>query len=354
MIKKYLFIPAIIMIAVLTAGCARSPGNDSPAPSRDDVSAPSQETASESETPAAPAEQSVTIRIGGLKGPTSMGMVKLLKDAKDGNSLNDYEFTLAGSADELTPRLVTGDLDIAAIPANLASVLYNNTGGQIKLLAINTLGVLYIVEDGNTIENLTDLKDKTIYATGRGAVPELTLNYLLRENGLDPEKDVDIEWKTEPTEVVSLMSAKEGGIAMLPQPYVTVAQGVIENLRIAVDLTREWDALGADSMLITGVLVVRAAFADEHRDQLAAFLEEYRASTEYVKANTADASVLIEEFDIVKAAIAEKALPYCNITYYAGSDMKTAIQGYLQVLFDQNPQSVGGVLPDDDFYYGAR
>ena len=298
-------------------------------------------------------EEPATIRIGGLRGPTSMGMVKLLKDAGEGKSSNSYEFLLAGSADEITPKLISGELDVAAVPANLASVLYNSTGGKIKLLAINTLGVLYIVEKGDTIKKFADLEGKTIYATGRGSAPEYALYYLLEENGIDPEKDIDIEWKSEPTEVVSLMVQNQGSIAMLPQPYVTVAQGTVENLRIAADLTKEWDALGTGSMLLTGVLVVRSDFADEHPDQIMKFLEEYKESTEYVNANIPEAAELIEEFDIVKAAVAEKALPFCNIAFFAGADMKAAMQGYLKVLFDRNPQSVGGALPDDDFYYGA-
>ena len=343
------YIPALILALAMAAsplaGCAPNTGAGtlSTLPTDDTAPTPAQETAPEP----------VNIRIGGLRGATSMGMVKLLKDSKDGVSFNTYEFTLAGSADEITPKLISGELDIAAVPANLASVLYNNTGGKIKLLAINTLGVLYIVERGVTIKTLSDLKDKTLYATGRGSAPEYALNFLLKENGIDPEKDVSIEWKPEPTEVVSLMAQNPGSIAMMPQPYVTVAQGAIGDLRIAADLTKEWDALGADSMLLTGVLVVRAEFADKYPGQIASFLDEYKASTEYVNANVRDASILIEEFDIFKAEIAAKALPYCNIAFYAGADMKTAMQGYLQALFDQNPQSVGGALPGGDFYYEA-
>ena len=296
-------------------------------------------------------EEDVTIRIGGLKGPTSMGLVKLMEDNETGEAKNSYEFTIAGSADEVTPKLVQGELDIVAVPANLAAVLYQNTDGAVQLLAINTLGVIYIVEKGETINSVADLAGKTIYATGKGSTPEYALRYILSENGVDPDTDVTIEWKSEPTEVVSTLAAEEGGIAMLPQPYVTVAQGSVEGLRIAIDLTEAWDALENGSMLLTGVLVVRKDFADAHPQAIADFLEEYQASTEYVNENNADAAQLIEKFDIVKAAVAEKALPYCNITYIAGADMVEPMDGYLQVLFDQNAESVGGALPGDDFYY---
>lgn len=300
---------------------------------------------------AQPKEEDVTIRIGGLKGPTSMGLVKVMEDDETGASANDYAFTIAGSADEVTPKLIQGELDIAAVPANLASVLYNNTEGAVQLLAINTLGVIYIVEKGETLTSIADLAGKTIYATGKGSTPEYALRYILSENGIDPDRDVTIEWKSEPTEVVSTLATAEDGIAMLPQPYVTVAQGSVEGLRIAIDLTEAWDALNNGSMLFTGVLLVRKDFAESHPQAIADFLKEYEASTAYVNENTADAAQLIEKFDIVKAAVAQKALPYCNITYIAGADMKAPMDGYLKVLYDQNPASVGGTLPGDDFYY---
>ena len=210
---------------------------------------------------AQPKEEDVTIRIGGLKGPTSMGLVKVMEDNENGAAANDYAFTIAGSADEVTPKLIQGELDIAAVPANLASVLYNNTDGAVQLLAVNTLGVIYIVEKGETIQSVADLAGKTIYATGKGSTPEYALRYILAENGIDPDQDVTIEWKSEPTEVVSTLAATDGGVAMLPQPFVTVAQGTVEGLRIAVDLTQAWDALENGSMLITGVLLVRRDFA---------------------------------------------------------------------------------------------
>lgn len=309
-------------------------------------------TSSEESTESSVVEEDpVTIRIGGLKGPTSMGLVKLMEDNETGAAANTYEFSIAGSADEVTPKLIQGEMDIAAVPANLASVLYNNTSGAVQLLAINTLGVIYIVEKGETIQSVADLAGKTIYATGKGSTPEYALRYILAENGVDPDKDVTIEWKSEPTEVVSTLATTEGGVAMLPQPFVTVAQGSVEGLRIAIDLTQAWDDLDNGSMLITGVLVVRSDFAAEHPQAIATFLEEYKASTHFANENTANAAQLIEKFGIVKAAVAEKALPYCNITFIAGEEMQTPMDGYLQVLFDQNPKSVGGTLPAADFYY---
>lgn len=295
--------------------------------------------------------EAVDIRIGGLKGPTSMGLVNLMDSSEKGEASNRYTLTVSGSADEVTPKLLKGELDIVAVPANLAAVLYNNTEGKIKLLAINTLGVQYIVEKGNTVQSFADLKGKTIYATGKGSTPEYNLRYLLKENGIDPDKDITIEWKSEPTEIVALFSQSSEGVAFMPQPYVTVAQGKIEGLRVALDLNSAWDELNNGSMMVTGVLVVRSDFAETYPDQINEFLKEYKKSTELANSNVAETATLVEKYNIVTAAVAEKAIPYCNITYIDGEEMKTALEGYLNVLYTQNPKSVGGKLPDDDIYF---
>lgn len=301
-----------------------------------------------------PAEEPTTIRLGGLKGPTSIGMVKLLSDAEEGLTKNSYEFTMAAAADELTPKLLQGEMDILAVPANLGSILYNNSEGKVQMLAINTLGVVYIVEKGGTtITSMEDLKGKTIYATGKGTTPEYALSYLLSQHGLDIETDVTVEFKSEPTEVVAAMANEESAVAMLPQPFVTVAQNQIQDLSVVLSLTEEWEKLDNGSMFITAGLIVRKGFAEKYPQQLATFLEEYAASTTFVNENTADAAQLVEKYDIVKAAIAEKAIPYCNIVCITGEEMKTAASGYLGTLLEQNPQAVGGKLPGDDFYYGS-
>ena len=308
-------------------------------------------TASDASTDESASAEKTTIRIGGLKGPTSIGMVKLMEDDETNSTANDYDFTVAGSADELTPLLIRGELDMAAIPANLASVLYNRTEGAIQILAVNTLGVLYIVETGNSVQSLADLKGKTIYATGKGSTPEYTLLYLLEKAGLDPEKDVTVEFKSEPTEVVALLKAQPEAVAMLPQPYVTAAQAQVEGLRIAVDLNEAWEAAETGRKQLTGTIVVRREFAEANPEAIEAFVTEYRASTEFANENVSEAAQLVEKYGIATAAIAEKAIPYCNITCMEGAEMKAAMQVYLGVLYEKNPDSVGGALPDDAFYY---
>lgn len=296
-------------------------------------------------------EEPVEIRLGGLKGPTSMGMVKLLDDAEKGEAKSSISFTMAASGDELAPMLLKGDLDVAALPANLAAVLYNNSDGAVQFAAVNTLGVLYIAETGEkTVNSISDLKGQTIYATGKGTTPEYTLRYLLLENGVDPDHDLSIEWMSEPAETVAQMAKEEHAIAMLPQPFVTVAGGQLENFQIVLDLTKEWEKLENGSKLITAGLVVRKEFAETHPEQLKLFLEEYKASTDYLNSNLAEGAALVEKYDIVKAAVAEQAIPGCNVTYLDGEEMKTAMEGYLKVLYDANPKSVGGKLPDDSFY----
>ena len=306
-----------------------------------------------------PAEDPVTVRVAALKGPTAMGMVKLMSDsdaaAESGEETtgNTYDFTLAASADEVSPKLMQGELDIACVPANLASVLYNRTDGGIVTLAVNTLGVLYIVENGNSVQSMADLAGRTIAASGKGSTPEYALRYLLSENGIDPDTGVTIDWKSEHSECVAALASGAATIAMLPQPFVTVAQTQLPDLRVALDLTEEWDALDNGSALLTGVVVARADFVKEHPAAVSNFLEQYSASVDWVNANTAEAAELIGGYDIVDATVAEKALPYCNIVCVTGTEMMDMLSGYLSVLWEQDAESVGGGMPNDDFYYGA-
>ena len=258
----------------------------------------------------------------------------------------------------MTPKIVRGETDIAAVPANLASVLYNNTQGEVQVLAVNTLGVLYIVESGDSVNSVEDLRGKTIYASGKGATPEYALNYILSENGIDPEKDVTIEWKSEHAECLAALLAEDNAIAMLPQPFVTTAQTKSDKIQVRLDLTAEWDAIQtnseAPSQLITGVVVVRKQYAQENPEAVEAFLKSYAESVEYVNANVEDAAQLVGKYEIVPAAVAQKAIPACNITCITGADMQQKLSGYLNVLFEQNPKAVGGALPADDFYYNAK
>ncbi|MBR1757838.1 MAG: ABC transporter substrate-binding protein [Lachnospiraceae bacterium] len=297
------------------------------------------------------AAKKVDVNIAALKGPTVIGMTKVIADAAEGNTANNYNFTIAGAADEITPGLIKGEIQIAAVPTNLASVLYNKTEGKVRIAAINTLGVLYILENGESIQSIEDLKGKTIYSMGQGTTPEYTLRFVLSQNGIDPDKDVTIEYKSEATEVVGVLAQTEGAIGMLPQPQVTAAMAQNDKLRVAIDVTEQWEkSVDNGSTVTTGSLVVNADWAAENPEALAAFLEEYKASVEYVNNNVDDAAAKLEELDLFKAGVIKKAIPMCNIVFITGDDMKTKVSGYLQVLFDQNPASVGGALPGEEIF----
>lgn len=343
--QKLLSAALTLFLLVSLAACGQKTEAPDPAPPAPEVQEPA---APETELPEEPIEDPVQIRMAALKGPTAMGLVSMM--AADGMD----SFTLAGSADEVTPALIKGDLDVACVPANLASVLYNKTEGGVVCLAVNTLGVLYIVENGEEIRSMEDLRGKTIVSAGKGATPEYGLRYLLSENGIDPDRDVTLDWKSEHSECVAALASGAATIAMLPQPFVTAAQGKIETLRMALDLTAEWDALDNGSAMITGVAVARRAFVEEHPAEVERFLEEYARSVDWVNANPAQAGELIAEYGIVEsAALAEKALPHCNIVCLTGQEMFEKLSGYLQVLSGAAPEAVGGALPGDGFYYGA-
>ena len=291
------------------------------------------------------------VRIAGLKGPTTMGLVNLLPMQEDGTANLSYDLQLYGAADEIVPLLTKGELDMAAIPANLAATLYQKTEGAIQVMAVNTLGVLYVVEKGDTIQSVADLKGRTILSTGKGTTPEYVLRYILAQNGIDPDNDVTIEFYSEATEVTAQMAVAGDAIAVLPQPYVTSASMQDDTLRVALDLTAEWEKV-CDTQLITGVTVVRTAYAEEHPDVVAAFLEDYAASVDAANNDLDGTAALCEEQGVVaKAAIAKAALPKCNIVCITGEDMKADVAGYAQVLYDADPASVGGAMPDDGFYY---
>ncbi len=289
--------------------------------------------------------------VAALKGPTAMGMVKMMSDDAGAN----WNFSIAAAADEIAPKLIQGELDIAAVPANLAATLYNKTQGKIQVLAINTLGVLYIIENGETVQSIDDLKGKTIYSAGQGATPEYALNYILTENGIDPTTDVNIIFSKEHTECLNALLNDENAVALLPQPFVTTAMTKAPGVRIALDLNQLWadvqEGKENPSALLTGVVVARSEFIQNNPEAVAAFMDSYAASVAFANENVDETAALIGSYEIVPEAVAQKALPYCCIVMIEGEEMQQKLSGYLQVLFDQNPASVGGAMPDEAFYF---
>lgn len=343
-VKRMLAAVVAAVMSLSLAACGASASSSEAASTAE--TAPASTVAEATASPETAAEG---LRIAGLKGPTTMGLVNLMNSEEGA----DYTFTMYGAADEIVPLLVKGELDAAAIPANLAATLYQKTEGQVEVACVNTLGVLYILEKGDSIQSVADLKGQTIVTTGKGTTPEYVLRYVLSENGIDPDTDVTIEYCSEATEALSQVQAGVATIAMLPQPFVTSALSQVEGLRVALDMNEEWQKV-AGSQLVTGVLVVRKDAVEADPDAFAAFLDGYAASVEAANTDLEGTAALCESYGIVaKAALAQKALPECNIVFETGEQMKTDLTNYFQVLYDADPTSVGGALPADDFYYGV-
>lgn len=302
-----------------------------------------------------PAGETAALRVGSLKGPTTMGMVSLMDKASKGEAKGSYEFTMVTAADELVGKMVSGDLDIALVPANMASILYQKTGQGIEVLNINTLGVLYVVAGDDSLKTIPDLKGKTVYMTGKGTTPDYVFGHLLSANGLG-DGDVTIEYKSEAAEVAAILKEQPDAIGLLPQPFVTAAMAQNENLKMVIDLTKQWDQLEASDSgrLVTGVTVCRKEVLEDGAmaEAVKVFMEEHKESAEFVNSNVEEAGDLVAKAGIIeKAPVAQKAIPYCSIVCIDGEEMKGMLSGYLNVLFGQDASSVGGKLPDDGFYY---
>lgn len=340
--KLISIILALIMIMSITA-CSSEP--EVPENEEPDASVSEPETESEPEKPEEPAFAGAEINIGVLKGPTGMGAAWLMDRNEQGLTLNDYEFTVAGAADELTGRLIQGGLDIAALPTNAISTLYNKTEGKIVTVGVNTLGVLYILENGENVMSIGDLEGKTILASGKGSTAEAVLNYLLAENGVTAE----IYWATEHTEAATLALTGEYDIVMLPEPFVTNVMSKSEDFRVALNIAEEWKSL-TGGVLTMGGIAVRKEFLEENPEAVAEFIKDYGMSIDFTNSDPANAGLLIEKYDIAAAAVAEKAIPRCNIVWLTGDEYRTVLESFLGVLNEANPASIGGAMPAEDFY----
>lgn len=328
----------LVFLFAALAGCA--PAETAPSPSPKNTPVPTVDAP----TPAARAQLAIVT----LQGPTGMGMAQLMQAAELGETAVDYTFSLSAAPTEITAKLTTGEVDIAAAPINLAATLYNKTEGDIVMLAVNTLGVLYIAQNGDDVNSIVDLAGKTLYATGQGATPEYVINYLLEKNGV---QNVTLSYMAEHAELATLLAAGEVDLAMLPEPNITTARMKNENLRVALDLTAEW-AKVSDTELVQGCIVARREVVENNPAAIRAFLEEYAASTAFANEHTEEAASLIAQYGILgNQAAAKAALPKCNIVCITGARMQESAAAMLQVLYEADAKSVGGALPDDAFYY---
>ncbi len=302
------------------------------------------------DTPA-PAEVNLYV----LSGPTGISAMNLWAAADAGETQNTYHITMPGANDEVVAAISNGDADIAAVATNLAATLYNKTSGGVTVLAVNTLGVLFLLGNGQEVATIADLAGKTIYAPGQGANPEYILRYVLTGNGLDPDKDVTIQFVGEGSELLTVWQTDPEAIIMAPQPVATSILMQNENAVTLFNMTDEWDKVsGGDSTLMMGCVIVRNEFLQENPGAVALFLQEYAASIEKAQSDVEGTAALCEQYGLIpKAALAKAAIPSCGLTFVTGAEMKSALSGYLQVMFDADLKSVGGAMPGDDFYYGA-
>lgn len=288
-----------------------------------------------------------SINIASMKGPTSIGLAKLYDRSDLKECANSYNYSIHGSADAITAGLIKGDIDIAALPCNVAASLYHKTEGEILIAGINTLGVLYVVEKGDTVNSVTDLQDQTIFSTGQGTTPEFTFNHILSMNNTQ----AIVSYSSEATEVISALTNLDSAIAVLPEPYVTIAMNTIPDLRVCLDLTKEWEDISENSTMVTGVIVIRKEFAEQNPDAIEKFFNDYDSSIEYIGENTAGIAALLGTLDIMKEDIAREAIPNCNVVLITGDEMETKVTSYLNVLYEANPESVGGKAPESGMFY---
>lgn len=346
--KKLKRLSAFICAAVIIAGLVSCSSNGA------DTSSASAASSAVSDIPKS------KVNLAVLKGPTGIGMINLLDASDNGKALNNYEYTISSTTDEITAKLIQGVYDIATVPTNIAASLYNATDGKIKILALNTLGVLYLLENGKEINSVDDLKGKTIYASGQAEMPEYVLNYILESNGINPEKDVNIKYVAQQSELETLASSGKATLCVLPEPDVTTVLTQSKELRVALNLTDEWEKAAKKnkkegSVLSMGCVVVRSEFADNNKDAVDAFLKEYEESINKVNSDIDAAAALCEKYEIVtKSEIAKNVIPRCNIVFISGEKMKEQIGNFYDVLYNANKKSVGGALPNEAFYYISK
>ena len=299
-----------------------------------------------------PTPQTVKANVFMISGPTGIGAVNLMSADEAGTAKGDYEFTVVAAPTEIVAKISNKEADIAAVATNMASTIYNKTNGGVTVLAVNTLGVLNVLTNGTEITSLADLKGKKVYTTGQGANPEYVIDYLLTKNGVNPDTDLDLQFKAEGTELVTVWATEPDAVIIAPQPVATSILNKYEDSKLTIDLTDEWEKVGDGSALMMGCVIVRNEFLSQNPDTVKLFLEEYEASIKKANEDVDGTAALCEKFGIVaKAALAKKAIPASNVCFVTGSEMKTKLSGYLAVLFAADKKAVGGKLPADDFYY---
>ena len=333
--KKFLSVIAVLMCLVMALSLTACKGNENV------DSTPSNSTAK------------AEVTVACMTGPTGMGMAKLMAENEEGKTQNSYTFDVQAAATDILPRFIKGEVNIASVPTNVAATVYKQTGGKVRILAVNTYGVLSILEKGNTIDSVDDLKGKTVYSTGKGQNPEFILKYILTENGIDPEKDLTLEFVSSDDLKAKLISG-EAEVAMAPEPLATAVMVQNKELNRVLSINDEWSKV-SENQLMMGCVIALDSYISENKDAVEKFLKEYEASIKFALENPDAAASSCAKYGISPSeAIAKKSLPTCNLCYVTGETMKNSVKAYYSVLFNADPTSVGGALPADDFYYNAE
>lgn len=313
----------LVVALVLTAGCAKKPEY-----------------------------KAADISVACMTGPTGVGMAKLMADSEAKLTANNYTFTVAGDATGINEKFVKGEINIASVPTNVAATLYNKTNGKVRILAVNTYGVLSILAKDSGIDSIDDLKGKTVYSTGKGQNPEFIFKYILEKNGINPETDLTINYVSG-TDLVAKLVSGEADIALAPEPAATTVLVKNKELNRVLSINDEWSKV-SDTTLMMGCVIALDSYIAENEAAVEKFLEEYKASIEFAKTDVDNAAKHCATYKITASeAIAKKAIPTCNLCYVTGKEMKTNVNGYLNVLFTADKKAVGGAMPADDFYYKA-
>lgn len=325
--KKISFLLAIILIIAVTTGCSNTE-NVEPI---EDI-------------------EPVNVTIAGLKGPTSIGMIKMIDEKALNSEKYNVEYIAESAPDALTAKIINGDIQISSVPINLASVLYNKTDGKVQLMAVNTIGNLYII-GSDEITSISDLEGKTLGMSAKGSTPDFAMNYILKQNNIGD--NVELDYAADHATLAQSVIAEDIKVALLPQPFVTQTMMKNQNVKMLIDLNEAWkEASSNASQLYTGGIVINKEFAENNKEFVAEFLKQYEASVNWVNENPADASLLVEKNEIMpSAALVEKAIPYCGITFVKANDEKDSLNSFYKILFDSNPASIGGKMPDDEFYF---
>ena len=294
------------------------------------------------------------IHIAAMNGPTLMGLGHLY-NAENGKADSKYTFTKEGTPDAVVAGLANKTFDAACLPANTAAIVFNTDSIDIQVAAISMLGVLYVVQKAGTpvIANLADLSGQTVYLTSQGSTPDVAFRYLLAQNNIN---NVKLEFETEGSIIAAGIKTANSkyDYALLPQPAATVASSGPGAATEAIHLSGEWKKFHPESDIITAVLVVRTAYIKNNRAAFEKFLEDYRKSVEFVTdARNLDISAgYVVDMGIVPALpLAKAALLKCGITFIRAEEMRTSLSQFYQVLYDQNPRSIGGKIPSQKFYY---